>query len=154
MHAKLGKSKCRVIEVLNLVKGLVMLRSSSMPRELIYFMCSSWYVATQHYQLWYMYCGCALDLTESWWNSTDFADYCEARSSPSLQHITKHDISLPTKTAGPLFTSQLNLLDSDDEIEDEGRAGSTPLEETLRPSSVQELARERVRFAVFCWNVW
>ena len=84
---------------------------------------------------------------ESGRDSVDFSESSgEARASPLPQHISKRDISLPTKTAGPLFTSQANILGlNDEDIEDvEERPGSVPLEETLRPSSVQEQMRERV----------
>ena len=80
----------------------------------------------------------------------------EARASPLPHHISKRDISLPTKTAGPLFTSQADILgldldDDHEEIEDVGeRSGSVPPDETLRPASVQEQMRARVSWTFFC----
>lgn len=75
-------------------------------------------------------------------------DEASSGMSPLPHHISKRDISLPTKTAGPLFTSQADILglDIDDkEIEDvEERSGSVPPDETLRPASVQEEMRARV----------
>ncbi len=73
--------------------------------------------------------------------------------SPLPHQISKRDISLPTKTAGPLFTSQADILgldfDDDDEVEGEGeRSGSVPPEETLRPASVQEQMRARVSWTL------
>jgi hypothetical protein len=76
--------------------------------------------------------------------------------SPQPHQISKRDISLPTKTAGPLFTSQANIFglnfdDDDDEAEGEGeRSGSVPPEETLRPASVQEQMRARVSWTLWC----
>ena len=78
----------------------------------------------------------------------------EVRSSgsPLPHHISKRDISLPTKTAGPLFTSQADILGLDDEeIEEVGERSDSvpPEEETLRPASVQELMRARVSWTPF-----
>lgn len=79
----------------------------------------------------------------------------EVRSSGSpLPHqISKRDISLPTKTAGPLFTSQADILGLDDEeVEEVGeRSDSVPPEEeeTLRPASIQEQMRARVSWTPF-----
>ena len=85
----------------------------------------------------------------------DLVDFLESLNgevgsapSPLPHHISKRDISLPTKTAGPLFTSQADILGldiDDEEVEDVGeRSGSVPPDETLRPASVQEQMRERV----------
>ena len=79
----------------------------------------------------------------------------EVRSSgsPLPHHISKRDISLPTKTAGPLFTSQADILGLDDEeIEEVGERSDSvpPEEETLRPASVQEQMRARVSWTPLC----
>lgn len=88
----------------------------------------------------------------------DLVDFLESldgevggSSSPLPHHISKRDISLPTKTAGPLFTSQADILDLDDEeVEDVGeRPVSVPPDETLRPASVQEQMRARVSWTLY-----
>lgn len=86
-----------------------------------------------------------LFFTESGQESAVFTETSEARASPLLQNISKRDISLPTKTAGPLFTSQADNLDQDDESDlEEVRPSSVPPEEIPRPVSLQDIVRARV----------
>lgn len=91
--------------------------------------------------------------TESGHDFIDFPESpLEARASPLPHHISKRDISLPTKTAGPLFTSQADILGLDDEdVEDvvEERPGSINLEDTLTQATVQQHMRARVSRGTF-----
>ena len=80
---------------------------------------------------------------ESGQDTFDFTE--NSRGSPLPHHISKRDISLPTRTAGPLFTSVSDELEQDDEIEEEDeRPSSVPPVSTQRPPSFQDEARARV----------
>ena len=78
-------------------------------------------------------------------NGHDTFDHTETlRGSPLPHHISKRDISLPTRTSGPLFTSVSDELEQDESEEEDERPSSVPPVATQRPLSAQDEARARV----------
>ena len=84
----------------------------------------------------------------------DAFDLDSSRGSPLPHHISKRDISLPTRTSGPLFTSVSDDLDPEEVSEDEeSRPSSVPPVATQRPPSIQDEARARVSL-LYSWCLY
>ena len=87
-------------------------------------------------------CMCVFVPTEN--GHDTFDPMATLRGSPLPHHLSKRDISLPTRTSGPLFTSVSDELEEDESEDEDERPSSVPPVATQRPLSVQDEARARV----------